>query len=275
MDINFNYNVRLHVPTAPKFIQRWQSWSAEAAGQHPPTQAGIAYGHGATDTLDFYACGKPNAPLLVFIHGGYWKTRDRTEFSWVAPEFLKSGVSVAIVDYGLAPAYKIDQMMDQVVRAHTWLHKNAERLDIDNKRFITSGHSAGGHLAAHIATVQGQLYGDNLPTALTRAVFATSGLFDLRPLVALPFLKELQLDDESAVRLSPAFCKPHADVPVFLSYGTAETEAFIGQTQILAAAWRDQVREVLPLNDCNHYEAGDSYRSGSLVDAILKQFRSL
>ncbi|PWJ82334.1 arylformamidase [Pseudaminobacter salicylatoxidans] len=271
MDSVFNYNTHLHVPNFTDHIRHWQDWSAAALAKHPPILQGKSYGNCVVETLDFFSCGRDQAPLLVFIHGGYWKSRERSEFAWVASRFVEQGVSVAVLDYGLAPDYYLEQMYDQVVRAHIWLHDNAEELGIDRRRIITAGHSAGAHLAVMMALTYGQHHRGDLPSALTSAVFATSGVYDLRPLVTLPFLGDLRLDCESAVRNSPILSRPNPEIPIHLSYGTNESEAFVWQTQNLADAWPEYIASLLPLEGRNHFEACDAFKeNGSLVQAILR-----
>src|SRR5690606_3967939 len=121
---------------------------SEASRASTTVQENLRYGNSAAETLDFFPVDGGNAPLFVFVHGGYWRACDKSEFSWVAPALVGAGAAVAIINYGLAPATPLEEIVQQVRRAHVWLFQNANRLGIDARRIVTGGHSAGGQLTA-------------------------------------------------------------------------------------------------------------------------------
>src|SRR6185436_17236466 len=107
----------------------------------------LAYGDSPGQRLDVFPAPQPDAPVLVFIHGGYWRALDKSDHSFVAPPFTAAGVCVVIPNYDLAPAVTVPQITLQVVRAVAWTWKHIARFGGDPGRITVAGHSAGGQLA--------------------------------------------------------------------------------------------------------------------------------
>ncbi len=231
------YNARAAIADAAAILQRWADESA-AARRRSTALLDIAYGASAPERLDYFPAAAPGAPLFVFMHGGYWRSLDKSDFSWVAPPLVDAGISVAIPNYALAPSARVETIVRQMLAAHTWLHRNAGRLGIDRRRIVAGGHSAGGHLAAMMLCAQWPRWESGLPRALVRAGVSISGLHDMRPVAAAPFLREdLRLDDAAAWRLSPVSMQPTRSARLLAAVGAMESDEFHRQATALAAAW--------------------------------------
>ena len=102
------YNARLAIPNHQQIFARWAEQGA-AALRLRACEVNLQYGSLADERLDFFHAHDSNAPLFVFIHGGYWRSRDKSEFAWIAPPFMQHGVAVALTNYGLAPATSVDR----------------------------------------------------------------------------------------------------------------------------------------------------------------------
>ena len=192
-------------------------------------------------------------PLLVFIHGGYWQSRDRKDFSFVAERLVEAGAAVALVGYDLAPAVDMDTIVGQIRDAIAWLHRYADAHGFDPERICLAGHSAGGHLAAMALATDWTASG--LPADLIKGVCAISGVFDLEP-IRLCYLNEvLRLDAGQARRNSPVLLPPRARCPVMLTVGERETEAFHRQSNAYADALRraDLACELVVQPDLDHF----------------------
>ena len=87
-------------------------------------------------------------PLLAFIHGGYWKSLDKGDFSYLAPAYLERGIAFASLNYDLSPGADIGEMVAQVRRGLAWLIRQAGSYGLETSGLYVAGHSAGGHLAA-------------------------------------------------------------------------------------------------------------------------------
>lgn len=266
------YNARASIPDAQRILATWAERGAATRRQ----RAGLLdlpYGEAAAERLDVFPTRREGAPLLVYIHGGYWRALDKSDFSWVAPPFVDHGIAVAVVNYGLAPATPIEEIVRQMLRALAWLYRKADDLQFDPQRICVSGHSAGGHLAAMMLAALWSRYADDLPENLVKGALAVSGVFDLEPLVHAPFVNvDLQLDAERAAALSPARMLPATRAPMYTAVGGNESAEFKRQTALIAKRWpRNVVRDV-PMTGFNHLTVAEELANPAspLFDAALE-----
>jgi arylformamidase len=247
------YNPRPAIADTAAILQRWAdesaAWRRRCAGLYD-----VAYGATPAERLDFFPAAAPDAPLFVFLHGGYWRALDKSDFTWIAPPLVAAGISVAIPNYALLPSADLETIVMQALAAHAWLYRNASRYEFDAAHIVTGGHSAGGHLAAMMLCAQWSRWGDDLPVRLVRAGLSVSGLHDLRPLTTAPFLKnDLRLDEAEAWRLSPASMTPAQGVRMIAAVGGLESRAFREQPGLLAGAWPAGTVDTLEVPGCHHF----------------------
>jgi len=208
----------------------------------------VAYGDDPSETLDLFPATQPGAPVLVYIHGGYWRALSKRDQSFVAAPFVEAGAMVAIPDYALCPAVTIEHITLQLVRALAWLHRHAAGVGGDPERIVVAGHSAGGHLAAMLLACDWPAVGADLPHDLVAGALSISGLFDIEPLRHAPFLApDLHLTADSALRLSPAFM-PAPRGPLVTVVGGKESEEFLRQSALIGTQWPTTVigAEIVP-----------------------------
>ncbi len=234
-------NLRARTPEHVDYFARWAEESAEVRRRLSALEH-IAYGPGAGETLDLFLPDEKPAPLLIFIHGGYWQTLDKGDFSFLAPAFIERGIAFASLNYSLAPEAPIGQMVEEVARAIAWLRDNAARYDLDSRRFSISGHSAGGHLAC-------MAFSDDQPSAPAhlplRACVSVSGIYQLEPLRHSYQQEVLKLDAESTAALSPHAVIPASPPgPLLLAVGQDEPDEFVVQQSEYQAAWTAAGHEV-------------------------------
>lgn len=241
------YNLKAAFPDFPQVLARWQDATATMRAQLP-SRDDIAYGTQALQDFDFYPAEGTARPLLVFIHGGYWQGGDKRDIGFIAAPYVAAGISVAVMNYSLAPQASIEQMADEVHAMLEVIDAMAHQLDIDTTRISLMGHSAGGHLAAHIAATRvarGQ--------APVQAVFAISGLFDLVPLVPTSLNRALALDVARAEALSPVLQAAPVGTRVHTIIGAGETAQFHVQADVIAQCWPQQVVAHHVVPDTHHY----------------------
>jgi len=254
------YNPRILVPEASQYFDEWRARGA-AARASSEFQPDIAYGTAANERLDFFPAGVSDPPLVVFIHGGYWRALDKADFSWVAPGYVAAGCSVAVLNYGLAPATPLVEIVNQVRRACAWLYGRAGDLQFDRDRIFVTGHSAGGHLTAMLLATDWPAWNRELPSRLIAGALAVSGLFDLEPLLRASFLRaDIRLNLEEQRQLSPVNLRPRNEAPLVLAVGALESAAFHGQSAALANRWPAVVQgPPFSIEGRNHFSVCDDF----------------
>jgi arylformamidase len=253
------YNPRVQIPQFADFFARWKR-SALETRESLRASLDIAYGPASAETLDYFPAAAASAPLLIFIHGGYWRALDKADFSWVAPGFVAAGISVAVLNYGLAPTTPVPEIVAQMRRGCAWLHGNAPGLGVDAQRIFCSGHSAGGHLTGMMLATDWPSLSRSLPKRLLAGALTVSGVFDLQPLTHAEFLrKDLCLDEVGARAISPAFLPLHNDAPLLRAVGALESAEFHRQSQLIAAHWPSiTAAQLLDVPGCDHLSVCDA-----------------
>lgn len=236
MDYEAEYNNRVRVPEHAEILLRWareaENYRADAL-KEGRAELGLAYGDTPQQYLDLFAPhAGDDAPLALFLHGGYWRSLDPSSFSHMARGLNARGVAVAVAGYDLCPIVTIADIIEQVRRACVFLWQRLGR------RMLTYGWSAGGHLAAAmVATHWPSLY-SRAPADLVPAGYAISGLFDLAPLIKTSMNDDLRLDAEGARRVSPLFWQLPPGRLFDAVVGSLESNEFKRQSQGIAQAWR-------------------------------------
>jgi len=236
LDLEAEYNNRARVPEHVEILARWERDAAAfRTARAKKSDLGIRYGAHPRQAIDlFHADGKPDGrPLIVFIHGGYWRSLDSSSFSHFAAGAVAHGFSVALPGYRLCPEVRIADIIADVRAACLLLHR---KLHVP---LVTCGWSAGGHLAACMAATDWKAAG--APAQPVRAGLAISGLFELRPLLRTSINETLGLDEAAADSASPAFWTPIAGA--FESFvGDTESSEFHRQCRLIADRWTGKAR---------------------------------
>lgn len=198
----------------------------------------IPYGDGPDATLDLFypeqAAGP--APVLIFIHGGFWKSLDAATFSFVGGAFAPAGALVAVIDYPLIPSVRMKGIVDHVRAAVAWVAKHAAEHGGDPNRIHIAGHSAGGHLTV-LALDQSWQEAAGVPAGAIKGGCAISGVFELEPL-RMSFQQDtLRFTVSEAASYSPQRGVPARAAPLLVTVGGAETQEFVDQSMDIAAAW--------------------------------------
>ena len=251
------YNNRVLVPEHPQQFARWQADSARARSSMS-AKLDLRYGDMPGETIDLFPARKGDGSCMMFIHGGYWRSLDKKDFSFLAPAFVGAGVSLAVVNYDLCPKVTIEEIVRQMLRASRWLWLNAEQHGMDQDRLYVSGHSAGGHLTAMMMCALWPTFDARLPKDLWKGGLAISGVYDLNPLLEVEWLQtDLRLDAASAQRCSPAFVTPPTRMPVMTAVGGDESSEFRRQNALLGERWGAAFAGDIPMPGTNHFTVVD------------------
>lgn len=246
------YNARAMIPDHLEIFERGARRSAQVRAS-VPCRLDVAYGPGPAEKFDIFPAEGKSEALLVFIHGGYWRSRDKSDFSYLAPAFARSGVTVAIPNYGLCPQVGIEDIVKQNLLAIAWLWHYGARYGVNPGRLYVAGHSAGGHLTAMMLAARWNTYMPALPYNLIKGGLAISGIYDVEPLVHAPFVNvDLKLDQALARRLSPVSIPPATTAPLYTAVGGEESEEFKRQNALIARTWRYAFARDIPMPGCNH-----------------------
>ena len=277
-EIDAQYDVEASVEDFGVYVDFFLSNSERVRRKLKP-ELDIPYGPTAAEHLDLYPARAPDAPVHLFIHGGYWHSLSSKEFSFVAEGLVEAGVAVAVLNYDLCPNVTMTEIVRQNRAAVKWLHGNARRYNCDPDRISVSGHSAGGHLTAMLmATDWAGAWG--LPPDAVKSGCAVSGLFDLAPFAHSWLQPKLRLDAGEIERNSPILHIPFAtgpDVagPLIVTLGGDESAEFHRQSQDFLAAWTRAglAGTYLDLPGLNHFTVLEGYmdRRSPLCSAILRQ----
>jgi arylformamidase len=249
------YNNRALVPDFADWIARWATDSALVRGTRECT-LDEAYGDGPNETLDIFPGASVGAPVLFFIHGGWWRSLDKSDHSFVAPAFNDArGACVVVPNYALCPGtpeapVTIPDIAMQMVRALSWTWRHIRDYGGDRSRITVMGHSAGGHLAAMMLACHWRSVAPDLPEALVRNALSISGVFDLKPLQHTAFLADsLRLTDADSLRASPALWPSPPRVELCSVVGADESAEFLRQNALIQQVWGHDtvpVSETLP-----------------------------
>jgi acetyl esterase/lipase len=218
------YNNTGAVPDSAAIIAGWDRRSAAVAAAYP-RHLDLRYGERERNRIDYFASAAKRAPVLAFIHGGYWQMRAKETFRFIAEGPLAHGIDVALIAYTLAPEATLTAIVAEIRAALDWLAQRVHDLGGDAERIYASGWSAGGHLTAM-----------SLDHPAVRGGLAISGIYDLEP-IRLSYLDEkLMLTAEEVERLSPLRRPAAFSRPIILAYGESELPELQRQSREFGAA---------------------------------------
>jgi len=248
IDYEAEYNNRARVPEHVEIMERWQMLSAAYRLASTP-ENDRPYGSKERQRYDLFVANSGSAPLVVYIHGGYWQRGDRKDFSFVARELNANGITVAVPSYSLAPAASVMEIIDEMTLCLVTLWKKLRR------RPLVIGHSAGGHLsAAMLANEWGRVAG--VPADLVRAAYGLSGVYDLAPLIGTSLNQALYLSAGISRAASPIFRPAPAKGRRFVAaVGGDESAEFLRQSRDIAQTWEKAgvITENVVVPGANHF----------------------
>jgi len=232
----------------------------------------VPFGDRDLEKLDIWP-GRGASPILLFIHGGYWRAFDKAMFRFVAERFVEAGSAVVLNNYDLCPQVTMDVITEQNRQALKWIYENAGTFGGDPGRIHVTGHSAGGHLTAMLLATDWTSHG--LPGDVVNGAVPLSGLFDLEPLRRSYLNADLKMSEDEARRNSPIHHLTERMPPTVIAVGGGETDEFRRQSRIYTDACRDAGFDVsyLEVGNHDHVNVAGEYRNrlSPLTAALFAQ----
>ncbi len=274
-ELDAQYDNRSRVPEHVDIHAAYQA-DGEAVLSEFDIRLDVAYGPSGEETLDIYLPENTGgAPINVFLHGGYWFSRHKNDFRFLARGLVPAGAILVIVNYALVPQVNLDELVRQCRAAVAWTFENIETFGGNPDRIFVSGHSAGGHLTVMMMATDWPVFGEGLPAGLVKGGCAISGIYDLEP-IRLGFMQEtLGFTPEQVARNSPLTLKPATDAPLIVAVGGGESEEFLRQSETFADAWKNKgvPCETVIRAGLNHFTILGEFADpeGDLTRTTLKQ----
>ncbi len=168
--------------------------------------------------LDLYLpVGKKDFPVIFFIHGGAWRHGDKGWlgiYRGLGTSWARHGIGAVVINYRLTPKVRHPEHIKDVARAYAWTYRNMVRYGGRPDQIFVGGHSAGGHLAALLATDDRYLKAEGLTLKTIRGVMPMSGVYDIADHIGV--LDAAFGPDRKAHRDASPLCHARADAPPFL-----------------------------------------------------------
>lgn len=235
-ELDAEYDVEKAVSNFPDYITKYITDSQEAR-KILKDRFVMAYGPTLMERLTVYPAKDARAPVLIFIHGGYWKIGLGDDYDFVAMGAAQANFTVVIVNYDLAPKVTIPEMIRQIRASIAWTSQNIAQFNGDSEQIFVAGHSAGGHLAAMSAYTNWSDYG--LPENTIKGILVVSGLFDLEPISHTFVEPAIRITADQILSSSPIRIISPSKIPLIVAWGNQETQAFKTQSSNYLEAWKD------------------------------------
>lgn len=236
-------------PTFPALFETFAQ-ANEKALSNLPFETDLVYGPHERQRYDLCMSASQTKAVLVYLHAGYWQSRDKSQFRFLAERIHAAGLTLALVNYPLCPEVSVDQITRVVQYVIPAIQARLPSLPKDTP-WILCGHSAGAHLAVEMAlSLQHSATSPNI-----QGILGIGGVYDLTPLVQTSLNNKLKLDERSASAASVSRRVSGRLPPAIFAVGGLETSSFHQQSADMAHAWQQAGNEAryLALPDEDHF----------------------
>jgi arylformamidase len=260
-ELERQFNPRVTVPDFQVYLDRGAK-ASEAARASLPSIRDVRYGKRPRQLLDIYPAEDPRAPLVIFVHGGFWRALSKENFAGLAGALRPRGISTILVGYDLCPTITLDELVAEIGDAVAWCGANLKSHGLDPRRIVLAGTSAGAHLSAMTLLTR--------PAPHIDAACLVSGVYDVEPVLRISVGPAIGLDAAMARRTSPMLHVRNLGIPLLIAVGDAESSEWRLQSERFAARCRDAGNDVryLPLPGAHHFSTGIGVAGSTLNDAL-------
>ncbi|MBT3793517.1 MAG: alpha/beta hydrolase [Rhodospirillales bacterium] len=272
-ELDAQYNQNSKVIDSSGYKEQKISKSAKARGDLDCV-LDVSYGPSLAETLDIFPADKKGAPINIFIHGGAWKSGNKSQVSYPAPVFHDAGANYVALNFGEVPDVMLEEQVRQCRAAIAWVYGNAKSFGGDPDQIFVSGHSSGSHVTGMMVVTDWEgIYG--LPADIIKGAAPISGMFDLEPVLHSWRNSYLKLDGERALALSAIHQIPDAEIALVLGVGSEELAEFQRQSSAFSDAWVVQGKActLIEVPGRNHFEMGADFGDATspVTQAIFEQ----
>ncbi len=230
----------------------------------------VSYGDTPGQRVDVFPAEKPSSPVFAFIHGGYFRALDKSQYRYIAPRLHKAGYATVLINYDLAPKVSVTTIVSQVLDAFSWTCNHIENWGGDPSRLVICGHSVGAFLAAKILEREKTVVGRQ--SCQIKKAILLSGLYDLGPMKRSYLDRDLRLTSSEVKSLSPMACFLRQAPEILIAVGEGETEEFVRQSVEYAAKLRSDgiENELIIMPGLHHYSMARTLaqKENAVIDRI-------
>ncbi|MGH7826178.1 MAG: alpha/beta hydrolase [Candidatus Binatia bacterium] len=271
-ELEYQYNPRVSVPEYPQLAKQ-RAVESRKVRQTFKSFLNVPYGDTPRQALDIFPPERSGGPVLLFIHGGYWRSGSKEDNCGFVPTFVNRGATVVVIEYDLCPQVTVTDIVRQARASIAWTYRNIIRYGGNPSRLYVSGHSAGGHLTAMALAHDWEKEG--LPWDLIKGAVPTSGVYDLDMVMHVSPNEQIRMTPEIAKENSPFFHPPRPICPVIVAVGGAEPNGWQQMSEDYFKLCKEQGLncEYLAISGANHYTLSDHLADpkSPLAQAMLKQ----
>jgi len=271
-ELEYQYNPRVSVPEYPE-LAKVRAAQSRKVRESAKSWLNVPYGKSPREKLDIYAADKPGGPVLVYIHGGYWRSGSKEDNCNFVPTFTNRGVTVVLVEYDLCPQVTVTDIVRQTRASIAWVYRNVLRYSGNPAKIFVSGHSAGGHLTA--MALAHDWAGEELPDDLIKGAVATSGVYDLEMVMKISVQEQVRMTAADAKLNSPLLHPPRAQCPLVVAVGGNEPRGWQQMSEDYFRYCKQNGMNVQYLVEpqANHYTMSEHLLDDArpLTQAMIKQ----
>lgn len=251
-EMEFHFNTRVSVPDYPRWSEERDKASLRVR-RTLKSWLDVPYGSSSRQVMDIFPADEPAAPVLVYIHGGYWRSGDKKDNCHFVEAFVRAGATVVLLEYDLCPRVTVAEIVRQMRSAITWVYGHISDYGGDPSRLYLSGLSAGGHLVAMALAHDWEKEG--LPRNLIKGAIAISGVYDLDAVIHVSVNEEIRLDPETARENSPFLHPPLPYTPLIVAVGGGEPRGWKQMSEDFFRLCKERgvECEYLEVPDAHHY----------------------
>jgi arylformamidase len=223
--------------------------------------------------MDVFPAASGRAPVLLYVHGGYWRGGSKEDNCNFVDLFTERGVMVAVIEYDLCPHVDVAEIVRQARSAVSWTYRNIGGYGGDLSKLYIAGHSAGGHLAAMALAHDWQREG--LPRDIIKGAVITSAVHDLQMVMRVSVNDEIRMTPEIARAHSPLHHPPLVSCPILVAVGAAEPKGWQQMSEDYHRFCKEHGSNVeyLAVPGANHYTMSQHLADAEspLTRAIFRQ----